>query len=238
MLRMIAPVSLTAVLYYQGEEDTWRTDRYDDLMIALIRHWRKLFRDAEMPFLFVQLPMWIDFGAEDTFRWPATRLAQAAARDAVRNTGMVCLLDQGEYGNIHPVDKVPVGLRLAELAGKKLYGEGEESPRATGMTADGDTVTVRLDRAVVTRDGKAPALMEAAGEDGVFVPAEAEIDGTVLRLRAASVVRPVQARYAWTDYSDKVNLFGENGLPLEPFWIGKDPSTSPCFAQNDTPSMN
>ena len=238
MLAEITPVSLTAALYYQGEEDTARTERYDVLMTAMIRYWRKIFRNAELPFLFVQLPMWIPYDGEDTFTWARTRLAQAAVRDNVRNTGMICLLDQGEYGNIHPVDKVPVGTRLAELAGKKLYGEGEESPRATGMIPDGDTVTVRMDRAVVTRDGKAPALMEVAGEDGVFVPAEAEIDGTVLRLRAASVVRPVQARYAWTDYSDKVNLFGENGLPLEPFWIGKDPSTSPCFAQNDTPSMN
>ena len=41
--------------------------------------------------------------------------------------------------------------------------------------------------------------------------------GGRIRLAAESVSRPVYARYAWTDYSDQVNLFGENGLPLEPF---------------------
>ena len=225
MLAEIAPVSLTAALYYQGEEDTARTEHYDVLMTALIGYWRKIFRNAELPFLFVQLPMWIPYDGEDTYTWARTRLAQAAVRDSVQNTGMICLLDQGEYGNIHPVDKVPVGLRLAELAGKKLYGEGEESPRATGMTADGDTVTVLLDRSVITRDGKAPALMEVAGEDGRFVPAEAEIAGNTLKLRAGEVPQPVSARYAWTDWSDRVNVFGKNGLPLEPFWIKKGDSS-------------
>ena len=220
MLAEIAPVALTAALYYQGEEDTGRTERYDVLMTALIRFWRKIFRNPELPFLFVQLPMWIPYDGEDTYTWARTRLAQAAVRDSVPDTGMICLLDQGEYGNIHPVDKVPVGLRLAELAGRKLYGEGEESPRASGITTDGDTVTVMLDRVVVTRDGKAPALMEVAGADGRYEPAEAVIAGDTLKLRAKEVPQPVSARYAWTDWSDRVNVFGKNGLPLEPFKFG------------------
>ena len=217
MLKEIAPAALTAALYYQGEEDTWRTEQYDVLMTAMIRYWRKVFRNAELPFLFVQLPMWIPYDGEDTFTWARTRLAQAAVRDSVRNTGMICLLDQGEYGNIHPVDKVPVGLRLAELAGKMLYGEGEESPRAIERWVNGNVMTVLLTQNVWTADGEAPRLLEIAGEDGVFVPAEGEAEEGVLRIRSDKVDRPAAVRYAWTDWSDRVNLFGENGLPLEPF---------------------
>ena len=217
MLKEIAPVTLTAVLYYQGEEDTGRTDRYDELMTAMIRYWRKMFRNAELPFLFVQLPMWLDYGAEDTFCWAKTRLAQAAVRDSVRNTGMICLLDQGEYGNIHPVNKTPVGLRLAELAGKMLYGEGEEAPRAAGRWIRGNVMTVVLTQNVHTADGEAPRLLEIAGEDGWFVPAEGEAEEGILRIRSEQIARPVRVRYAWTDWSDRVNLFGGNGLPLEPF---------------------
>ena len=207
------------MLYYQGEEDTWRTEQYDLLMTAMIRYWRKLFRNTELPFLFVQLPMWLDYDAKDTFTWARTRLAQAAVRDSVRNTGMICLLDQGEYGNIHPTDKVPVGLRLAELAGKVLYGEGEESPRAAGRWVHGNVMTVLLTQTVHTPDGEAPRLLEIAGEDGVFVPAEGEAGEGVLRIRSDRVKRPAAARYASTAWSDKVNLFGENGLPLEPFRV-------------------
>lgn len=215
MLSRVVPATLTGILYYQGEEDAEKTDRYDELMLQLIRRWRELFREPELPFLFVQLPMWIGCGAADSFRWPMIRKAQAAARDAARNTGLVCLLDQGEYGNIHPTAKRPVGERLAELAGALIYGGGEVSPRALGKYTEGDTLTVCLS-APVTFRGE-PALLEIAGEDGAYAPADAEILDSRLLLRAAGVNRPVRARYAWTDYSDRVSLFGMNGLPLEPF---------------------
>ena len=218
MLAEIAPATLTAVLFYQGEEDTWRTDRYGELLTAMIGYWRRIFRNPSLPFMFVQLPMWLDSGAQDTFTWPKTRLAQAGVRDSVRNTGMVCLLDEGEYGNIHPVNKQPVGIRLAELAEKMLYGgTGRESPRAVGKWTRGNTLTVVLDQNVRTKDGEAPNLLEIAGEDGVFVPAEGEVSEGVIRIKSARVEHPVRVRYAWTDWSDRVNLFGENGLPLEPF---------------------
>ena len=132
---------------------------------------------------------------------------------------MICLLDQGEYGNIHPVNKAPVGIRLAELAGKMLYGQGEEAPRATGRWVRGDVMTVALTQDVHTTDGEAPRLLEIAGEDGKFVPAEGEISDRAIRIRSEQVKHPAAARYAWTDWSDRVNLFGENGMPLEPFRV-------------------
>ena len=220
MLQEIAPVTLTAALFYQGEEDTGRTEQYDVLMTAMIRYWRGIFRNAELPFLFVQLPMWIPSGGEDTFTWARTRLAQAAVRDSVRNTGMICLLDEGEYGNIHPVNKRPVGERLAELAEKMVFaGAGEESPRVTGRFVRGNVMTVQLSAAVRTKDGKAPGLLEIAGEDGRYVPAEGEVSEDVIRIHAEQVDHPVSARYAWTDWSDQASLTGLNGLPLEPFRV-------------------
>ena len=217
MLAELVPAALTGILYYQGEEDAFRTDHYDKLMILLIRCWREMFRAPDLPFLFVQLPMWIDCNAVDSFRWPLTRLAQALVRDTVRNTGMICLLDQGEFGNIHPTAKRPVGERLAELAGYMLYGGGEISPRAVGKYTEGSEMTVLISEKIVVRGGGSPTLLEIADENGDYVPAQAEIQGDRMILRAEGIPNPVRVRYAWTDYSDKVNLFGENGLPLEPF---------------------
>jgi sialate O-acetylesterase len=217
MLKEISPVTLTAVIYYQGEEDTWKTEKYDQLMTAMIRWWREIFRNPELPFLFVQLPMWLDYGAEDTFNWAKTRLAQAAVRDSVRNTGMICLLDEGEYGNIHPTAKRVVGERLYGLAEKLIYRQaGEESPRALRKYTEGNTLTVVLSAPVKTTDGEAPRLLEAAGEDGRYAPARGRICGNTLVIRSEAVPKPVHARYAWTDYA-KVRFFGENGLPLAPF---------------------
>ena len=217
MMDRVTPAALTGLLYYQGEDDADRTDRYDELMVLLIRSWRERFMDPALPFLFVQLPMWINYDAEESYRWPRTRLAQAAARDLVRNSGMVCLLDQGEYGNIHPTAKRPVGERLADLWERMTTGRGAVSPRALGKHTEGNVLVVTLDEAVLTPPGEEPALMEIAGEDGVFYPSKAEIRGRTLRLTAAEAERPVHARYAWCDWSDRVNLTGWNGLPLEPF---------------------
>ncbi len=218
MVRQVIPAALSGILYYQGEEDAAKTVRYDELMILLIRSWRRLFRDPELPFLFVQLPMWLDFQAEDTFLWPALRLAQAAARDALRGVEMVCLLDKGEYGNIHPVEKRAVGERLAELAEIAVCGgKGERSPWAVRKYTHGNTVTVELSAPLAEVKPGVPLLCEVAGEDGSFRPAFAVSGGNTLRLWAKDVPAPVHARYAWTDYAGSVPFFGRNGLPLEPF---------------------
>ena len=222
MVREVVPAALTGILYYQGEQDADMTNQYDGLMKLLIRSWRKLFLAEDLPFLFVQLPMWLDWYAEDRRSWAKIRLAQAKARDETAHTGMICLLDQGEYGNIHPTAKRPVGERLAELAGAMLYDGGEVSPRAIGKETEGNELVVRLSAKVRVRDGGEPALLEVAGTDGAFVPAGAEIRDDTLRLSAEGVSSPVYARYAWTDWSDKVNLFGENGLPLEPFSLNPE----------------
>jgi len=131
---------------------------------------------------------------------------------------MICLLDEGEYGNIHPVNKQPVGMRLAELAERMVYhGTGEISPRAVGRFVRGNAIIVLLSAKVQTKDGEAPRLLEIAGEDGQFVAAEGEVEEGVIRIHAEQVEHPTAVRYGWTDWSDRVNLTGENGLPLEPF---------------------
>lgn len=217
MVREVVPATLTGILFYQGEQDADVTEQYDVLMELLIKAWRGLFLEDNLPFLFVQLPMWLNWDAEDMRHWAKIRLAQAKARDETPGTGMICLLDQGEYGNIHPTAKRPVGERLAELAGFMLYGGGEVSPRAVEKKTEGNILTVRLSAPVLTRNGEEANLLEIAGEDRHYVPAKAEIRSDTMRLSAENVNRPLYARYAWTDWSDRVNLFGRNGLPLEPF---------------------
>lgn len=218
MVARTFPLALKGILWYQGESDAGITERYDVLLISLIDLWRREFRDPGLPFIQVQLPMWIDSNAPgDTYTWPALRQAQARVRDMIRNSGMICLLDQGEWDNLHPTAKRVVGERLCQLALNMIYGRAEEvSPRAAGKRAQGNKIILRFSSPVLVSDGKEPALMETAGADGVFKPARARMEGSEMSLSSDEVPRPVYARYAWTDYA-KVNLFGENGLPLEPF---------------------
>jgi sialate O-acetylesterase len=183
--------------------------QYGDMLITLVTRWRELFGDAELPFYNVQLPMHIDAGAQDDGSWARLRQAQEKAWKALRNSYLAVMLDAGEYGNIHPVDKVTPGTRLA-----RLFLGDDETPRALAKSTQGGILTVELTRPV---HGE-PDLFEVAGEDGAYVPAKAELDGCRIRLSAEGVAHPVKARYAWVNYA-KVSVFGENGLPLAPFCL-------------------
>ena len=207
MVETIVPVALSGILFYQGESDVERAEVYGELLITLLNRWRELFGDAELPFYNVQLPMFIDAGAKDDFRWAILRQQQEKAWHALRNSHLAVMIDAGEYGNIHPVDKVTPGTRLAQV-----YLGADETPRALAKSTCGNVLTVALTHPV-TGEG---TLFEVAGEDGLYVPAKAELDGNKIRLTAEGVAHPVKARYAWVNWG-KVCVFGENGLPLAPF---------------------
>ena len=216
MLRRVVPYTLTGVLFYQGEEDTWRTSRYDILLFSYLRLLRKLFRNDTLPFLNVQLPMWIDKGAADSKLWPPLRMAQQRVYLNARNTGLAVMLDQGEYNNIHPTNKRVVGERLYLEAREVVYHRPtERAVFATGKYRRGDALVVALTDEIQDQGG-GEWLLEIAGADGNYLPAEARIEDRKLILSNPAVPRPVMARYAWTDYA-KVRLFGKNGLPLAPF---------------------
>ncbi len=219
MLERVIPASLTGVLFYQGEEDTWRTKRYDILLTSFILRLREQFEDDDLPFLNVQLPMWIDGAAtEDSRLWPALRLAQWKVCRNLRSTGLAILLDQGEFDNIHPTNKRVVGERLYEAALDVIYQrKARLSPFALGKYTKDGKLHVTLSAAVFDR-GKGEYLMEIAGENGIFQPAETILDGDEIILSSPAVPHPVMARYAWTDYAI-VRLFGADGMPLAPFWL-------------------
>ena len=216
MLRRIMPVSLNGFLWYQGEEDACRTDRYDLLMAQLITQWRRDFGGEALPFLFVQLPAWNNEGDHEA--WPRLRLQQAAVRDALRNTGLAVTIDLGERDNIHPTDKRPVGERLFELARTAAWGEnGETSPEAVALEHLPGALRVCLSNPVRTPEAPARGFELCVTEEK-WVPAEAEIRRDEILLTAKEIPEPLHARYAFLDWPE-VHVFGENGLPLAPFRI-------------------
>ncbi len=207
MVEAIVPAAMNGILFYQGESDVDRAEVYGELLVNLVIRWRELFGDPELPFYNVQLPMFIDAGAKDDHRWAILRQQQEKAWHTLRNSCLAVMIDAGEYGNIHPVDKVTPGTRLAQL----FLGE-DQTPRAVSKYTQGHVLTVNLDHPV---HGE-PTLFGVAGADGVYVPAQAELDGSAIRLHAEGVISPVKARYAYVNWA-KVQLFGESGLPLAPF---------------------
>lgn len=219
MLRRICPYAVRGFWYYQGEQDEEWPQDYEAELTCLVRRWRADWQDANagLPFLLVQLPMFgTGAGAES---WPTLRAAQAAVADREPNAGLVVLADLGEEDNIHPVDKAPVGQRLALLALDTVYGlpVAGKAPRLTDAAVQGDTALLHFAYAAggLTLAGE-PSGFELAGEDGVFRPAQAAAQGDTVRLRCEAVPHPAFVRYAWYNFGP-AHLCGGTGLPAAPF---------------------
>ncbi len=222
MLMRICPYTLAGFIYYQGESDDHKPQMYYRLFRMLIEQWRTDWNDDELPFLFVQLPMFINRGEEDRKHWCLIREAQDRIHRTVKNTGMAVILDCGEYGNIHPVDKKPVGERLELQALYHVYGKipAEKAYGAIYRTCEyrGSEIVLSFDHAEDGFDikGEKPSGFEIAGADGKYIPAEVRIEGSRICVSGNGITSPKYVRYSWVNYGE-VTVFSKNGIPLAPF---------------------
>ncbi|MGN1179842.1 MAG: sialate O-acetylesterase [Suilimivivens sp.] len=222
MLKRIAPYTLRGFIYYQGESDDHKPGSYFQLFTRLIRQWRDDFMDDSLPFLLVQLPMHRYQHDPDTKSWCIIREAQMKAFDTVKNTGIAVIIDCGQFHEIHPQNKKPVGKRLAMQALYQVYHLMEEKDVFGPVYQDflyregGMEISFRHAKDGFLVKGELSGF-EIAGEDQVFYPAKAVISGgNKIFLSSKEVKEPVMARYLWTNYGE-VTLFGVNGLPVAPF---------------------
>ena len=223
MIQRIAPYTIEGVLWYQGEEDEPYCESYRELLGLMIGQWRGLWHDADLPFLLAQLPQWIDGKVDktsgDPMLWPTIRAAQWDAAHTIGNVHAVCLMDCGEYDNIHPTDKRTPGERLADCALRRVYGRDDVTDRgpealethpsgdggtvirfanASGLRFDGTDPASRRDTARRERENAAGPTREAgasgfelAGIDGIFHPASATIKAADTGAHTGAAVRVV-----------------------------------------------
>ncbi len=220
MISRVSPYTLGGVIYYQGESDDHRPNTYDVLLKALIDNWRTVWKDNSLPFMLVQLPMFKYEADEDIKHWAKIRQAQMKVYKTVKNTGIASVLDCGEFNNIHPVDKMPVGHRLYLQAMYHVYGDSDPMkafpPVYRSYEVCGERMRLCFDYCGGFEVRGELNGFELAGADGVYYPAEAEICGDTVEVRSDSVSMPVSARFQWTNYA-QVTLYGRNGLPVQPF---------------------
>lgn len=221
MIRRIAPYSLRGFLYYQGEEDVQRYADYSDMMLMLVKQWRMDWNDWNLPFLFVQLPMYLADGEKDDSCWALQREQQYIVSMMIQNAGMISLADCGEYDNIHPLDKKTPGERLFQLAKNLVYDkQGTITATAAQLFSDNGKLYVTFDhlheKLVMQTANGCP--FEISGEDNLFYPAKADvIHGNMLCISNPAVKFPSAVKYAWYNFGEAV-LFTESGNPVSPFF--------------------
>jgi sialate O-acetylesterase len=169
----------------------------------------------------VQISNFKSNGSED---WAELRDQQLKTERALRNTAMAVTIDIGNPDNVHPTDKVDVGLRLARAARALSYGESVAytGPVFRQATPEGGAIRVWFDGAAKGLAAKGGELtsFEVAGADGKFLPATAKIDGDTVVVTSDAVMEPRLVRYGWAN-SPLCNLFDGEGLPASPFTSAK-----------------
>ena len=164
--------------------------------------------------------------------WPWLREAQLLTVNNVPRTGLAVAIDIGDQ-DVHPKDKLDVGLRLALAARKIAYGENivYSGPLYRDFRVEGSTARVRfseigsglsLGQAPWRADGVEPFPADKligfkiAGEDRKWHEASAKIEGDSVLVSCTDVVKPVAVRYGWADLP-RCNLYNKEKLPASPF---------------------
>jgi sialate O-acetylesterase len=221
MIAPVAPLAISGAIWYQGEANAERAAQYRKLLPAMIADWRRAFGQGDFPFYIVSLPGFMphkDDPGEDA--WAELREAQAFTARDVTNSGLAVAIDLGEANNIHPVDKKPVGERLALCALANHYGRDvvcsgpvfdhtEELPGALRLQFK------HTEGGLVVKGDKLGEF-SVSGSDGQWFWAYAKIDGDSVIVSSSNVPHPKAARYAWQS-NPEATLYNGAGLPAVPF---------------------
>lgn len=225
---MVAPVmnyTIRGALWYQGESNAGRPEEYAALLPALIQDWRNKWKQQTLPFLYVQLPGFMDYNylpAESN--WAVLRESQLKTL-AVPHTAMTVAIDLGEWNDIHPDNKKDVGERLAMAASNLVYGERNvySGPLYQSSVIEENKMVINFTHTgsgLVANDGEELSEFAIAGADKKFVWAKAKIEGDKVIVWNDEIKEPRYVRYAWADNPVNPNLYNKEGLPASPFQAG------------------
>lgn len=223
MIAPMLPYRIKGVVWYQGESNTSKAFEHYELFRLLIRDWRQNWYQGDFPFVYAQLPNFVEVNTETTlYDWAFLRESQLKAL-SIPGTGMAVSIDIGEWNDIHPVNKRDLGYRLALAAQKVGYGEEQivySGPVYSSMTIEGNKILLKFSNVgsgLIAKKGGTLKCFEVCGIDDKFYPAEAEIVHDTVVVWSHDVSAPVAVRYAWANNPEGANLYNREGLPASPF---------------------
>ncbi len=219
MIHPLIPFAFKGAIWYQGESNAGSPIEYRTLFAEMITDWRQKWKN-DFPFYCVQLAPY-NAGNPDGENWAFLREAQNIATAKVKNAGVAVITDAGDATDIHPTKKEPCGVRMALLARSQVYGEKlvASGPIYKELKVDGVKAVLSFTSVgggLVASDSKELSGFTIAGEDKVFHPATAKIEGDTVVVTSDKVTKPVAVRYGWKNYP-VVNLSNKEGIPASPF---------------------
>ena len=248
MIHPIEKLAIKGALFYQGENSAVNNGGAIDFAHgypltypAVIRNWRQLFDDPNLPFCIIEMAPW---GRQEPLTGkgnidstsPFVRDVHLQTYLHWPNTGLVVTMDVGALENMHPVDKEPVGQRAALWALSQVYHTTPPrtwtGPLYRSIEIKGNKVVIHFHRDGLTLPlstqnptGRVDGFV-IAGTNHVWEEAQAVIAGETVEVWNDKIDEPVAVRYAWEDGQGQVNLLvNADGLPASPFrtdnWVAK-----------------
>ncbi|HEY0257787.1 MAG TPA: sialate O-acetylesterase, partial [Candidatus Methylacidiphilales bacterium] len=142
MIAPLIPYAIKGAIWYQGEANAGAAKEYQTLFPRMITDWREKWNQGDFPFFYVQLANFMKPQVEPSEGgWAYLREAQLMTL-SLPNTGMATAVDIGNGADIHPKDKLDVGLRLALAAKHVAYKQDRvySGPIYDSMTVEGNKI--------------------------------------------------------------------------------------------------
>ncbi|VGO14887.1 hypothetical protein PDESU_03457 [Pontiella desulfatans] len=232
MISPFAGYTMRGVIWYQGEEDVqWDPANYGERLKVMIEDWRDWW-GLDLHFGIVQLPNLKKAEAEPSNNpWPKFRESQRRLAEADPNTGLVVTIDLGEANDIHPMNKFPVGRRLARWALTDVYGmlDLRGGPEVEGAVRETSSIILNFSQTgsglhvndLHELGGFTASDSETEPKWGTqFYPVEAKLrSGTEVELTIPAGKNPIRVRYGWQSNPVDANLSNKERLPASPFEI-------------------
>lgn len=219
MVHPLTRFPIEGVIWYQGESDAPRHDRYAQALSIMAKDWRDAWAQGEFPFLYVQ----IGYCKWWSPTWAAQCEAQQKAESLIPNSAMVVMADLHDNWGQHPRMKRGVGERLALAARANVYGEKNvawRAPRFKSASVEGSSMRLSFEHTGGRLEARGEGALSGfmiAGADGKFQPAEATIDVDTIVVSAKGVEKPVTARFNWEVQNPITAIYSAYELPLTPF---------------------
>ena len=220
MMGVFGGLTVKGFIFHQGYNNALgdaRPNLYEKNLQLMIQEWRRVFRDAALPFGIIELsaggePQTLDnFWVQMMDPAPYIREGQLKAYLELSKTGFVSAYDE-QVNWYHPFKKLELGERMARWALGSEYGYdfGWKPAVPVSWEVTGKSLTVTFDKEVITHDGRPIEGMALAGKDHRFYPADASYvvsgkddrgrdvtDRLRVVIQSHLVPKPVAARYAW-----------------------------------------
>jgi sialate O-acetylesterase len=223
MIAPLMPFAIKGAAWYQGESNEARAEQYNILLPTMIRGWREKWGQGNFPFGIIQLPNYRQPKAEPVDEaWSFIREAQRRTSLNTANTGLIVTIDIGEASDIHPKNKLDVGLRMSRWALKTAYKfKLTNSPVLKSYLIKGNKIELTFDdvgSGLKIKSGDKLNEFAIAGDDQKFVWAEAKIvEKNKVEVWSDKIVSPKAVRYAFNNNPKSPNLTNDSGLPASPF---------------------